>query len=446
VSKFKRAILSLSIVAALLFITSCAAVPGFKIEIISIKTTSTGTLQGVAVTFRATFDNADSYIWDFGDGGTGSGQVAIHTYSQEGIFTVRLEIIDGSRSFVFSEVVEINANLAAPAPSLLPRAYVLNVGDNAVGVLDTDSNVNLGITIPVGNVNTGGSLAIPYMAISPDGRRAYVVSPANNNNFVSVLDLTTNTNLVTNIPVGNNPRCIAVNPSGTRAYVCNFDDDDISVLDLTTNTNLNTDIPVNNQPSSIAVNPSGTRAYVTNTGGRFSVNGGESVSVLNLITNTNLNTDISYAAPGANPVPRHATSIALSPNGNRAYVPISTGSDALKVIVLDLVTNTNLTSIPIPDVGFDIAVSPDGTRAYVTSGGLSDVYVLDLVSNLTLSTIPVSGGGTHPNGIAVSADGTRAYVAITPTSAVAVLDLTTNTNLNIDIPVGDKPYTIVLNP
>ncbi|PYN80408.1 MAG: hypothetical protein DMD97_03510, partial [Candidatus Rokuibacteriota bacterium] len=47
---------------------------------------------------------------------------------------------------------------------------------------------------------------------------------------VSVIDAATNTVIVT-VSVGRQPYGVAVNPAGTRAYVANFGDGTVSVID-----------------------------------------------------------------------------------------------------------------------------------------------------------------------------------------------------------------------
>ena len=93
-------------------LTSCTAIPLFEIDIIEIVDSPLGTFGGATVTLRATFDNADSYSWDFGDGAVGAGQVVVHTYSTEGTFKVRLEITTGSRTLVGTKDIVIRLGSA----------------------------------------------------------------------------------------------------------------------------------------------------------------------------------------------------------------------------------------------------------------------------------------------------------------------------------------------
>ena len=85
---------------------------------------------------------------------------------------------------------------------------------------------------------------------------------------MSVIDTTTN-QVVATIPVGDNPRAVAVTPDSTRAYVANAGSqaglDTVSVIDTNTNTAIGSPITVGDNPQGIAITPNGLRAYVANT-------------------------------------------------------------------------------------------------------------------------------------------------------------------------------------
>jgi YVTN family beta-propeller protein len=80
------------------------------------------------------------------------------------------------------------------------------------------------------------------------------------------------------ITVGSLPTSVAVNPTGTFAYVTNFYDGTVSVIDLSSNTVTDTLVlePLSG-PVGVAVNPVGTFAYVSQT---YS----DSVYVFDLVT------------------------------------------------------------------------------------------------------------------------------------------------------------------
>jgi YVTN family beta-propeller protein len=113
------------------------------------------------------------------------------------------------------------------------HVYVTN-GFNAVSVIATATNTVVA-TIPVG-IDPNG------VAVSPDGKHAYVANQGSNS--VSVIDTATNT-VVAMITVGSGyaggrpgsgPNAIAVTPDGKHAYVANYLSNNVSVIDTATNT------------------------------------------------------------------------------------------------------------------------------------------------------------------------------------------------------------------
>src|SRR5262245_49048691 len=104
---------------------------------------------------------------------------------------------------------------------------------------------------------------------------AYVTNPGAGT--ISVIDTATNT-VVATVPVGGAPRWVAITPDGTRAYVTNVGA--VSVIDTATNTVVAT-VPVGNSPQGVAITPDGTRAYVT-----IGIGLGGAVSVIDTATNS----------------------------------------------------------------------------------------------------------------------------------------------------------------
>ena len=79
-----------------------------------------------------------------------------------------------------------------------------------------------------------------------------------------MIDTATNT-VVATVPVGTNPIGVAITPDGKHAYVTNFTSNNVSVIDTATNTVVAT-VPVGNNPVGVAVTPDGKHAYVANSG------------------------------------------------------------------------------------------------------------------------------------------------------------------------------------
>ena len=251
--------------------------------------------------------------------------------------------------------------------------------------------------------------------------RAYVTNYSGNT--VSVISTTTNA-LVATVPVGVNPRAVAVNQAGTRAYVTNEGGSNVSVIDTATNTVAAT-VSVGSFPGSVAVNPAGTRAYVL----RFNFG----VSVIDTTTNTVVATI---------PVSPNPNYVAVNPSGTRAYVLVSSGGSTGSMVVIDTATNTILTTVPVGPGPQALTFNPSGTRAYVSTGNDNRVSVVDTATNAVLTTVAV---GSVPIGVAINAAGNRVYVANSGSNNVSVIDTATNTVL-ATVAVGSNPYNVSINP
>lgn len=84
-------------------------------------TSSANTTVGQSVSFDATGTadpdgNIASYSWDFGDGSTGTGVIATHSYSIPGTYTVKLTTTDNSGSTA-SSTSQVTISNAPPSPS-----------------------------------------------------------------------------------------------------------------------------------------------------------------------------------------------------------------------------------------------------------------------------------------------------------------------------------------
>ncbi len=172
------------------------------------------------------------------------------------------------------------------------RAFIMNQGDNTVSVINVQTNaldvVPAGATNPI-SVGSVGSA--PLWADFATTRNELVVANAGNGTTpgsVSIINiplcnataLPTNPNcdptnpadatgfgqVLATVPVGVNPRMVAVLSDGTRAYVVNQADSTVSVVNLTTNTvSATIPVPATIHPNFISViagTPTG-KVYVT---------------------------------------------------------------------------------------------------------------------------------------------------------------------------------------
>lgn len=288
-------------------------------------------------------------------------------------------------------------------------AYVANVSDNTVSVINTSTNAVVK-TISVGTR--------PFaVAVDQAGKNAYVT------NFGSgtVSVISTSTNAVTaTIPVQNQPEGVAIAPNGKTAYVANGGSSSVSVINTGTK-KVTATITVQNTPAGMALPSSGAFLYVVN-------DGSSSVSVISTLTNSVVATV---------PVGGFPATVAISPDQTTAYVTNQTSNS---VSVIRTADNTVVNTINIPTGGpYGAAVSPDGHWLYVVSSGA--VTVLDM-STLTISATIPTGAGTYGL-VAFSQDSASAYVTETGTNSVYVIS-TANKTVSKTITVGTSPTGVAL--
>ena len=211
-----------------------------------------------------------------------------------------------------------------------------------------------------------------------------------------------------------NPGGIAVSPDGKRAYVALNVANTLGVIDLTTSpAALTAQIPVGNAPNSVVVH--GNFAYVSNEGGRpanasdftnysdgtrivadpkdaFALTG--TVSVVDLAAGKEIKTiDVGMHPAG------------MTVSGSTLYVA-NAYSDSLSIVDLntDKVTRTIALSVPIAGGVFgsnpnSVAVTDDG-RAYVALGEANAVAVVNLQGRDAHPVVGYIPTAYFPTGIA----------------------------------------------
>ena len=188
-------------------------------------------------------------------------------------------------------------------------------------------NAKTGALTSTGMISVGGFAV--SVAVHPSGKFAYA---ANGNNTpglagnVSMYTINATTGALTSIgtvAAGTifgepNPIAMAVDPTGSFAYVANSGSNDVSMYSINTTTGILTPVGLivaGTTPLSVAVDPTGKFAYVTNSGSN-------DVSMYTINATTGALTSIGTIAAGSTP-----TSIAIHPSGKFAYVTNSASND-----------------------------------------------------------------------------------------------------------------------
>ena len=257
------------------------------------------------------------------------------------------------------------------------------------------------VAIVLSVVFTGSAQAVPEPL-------AYVANRFSDT--VSVINTSTDTVIAT-VPTGPRPVDLAATPDGTRVYVPGSSG--IDVIDTATNSS-STANPFFTG-FNVAITPDGRRAYLT------SSSGGASIKVLDIHDTVppspTYHTQLAGFLTGTD-----ALHLAIAPDGKRAYV---TGPESGVVVVVDtdpasMTYNTVLDTITVLGAK-NIAITPNGDQAYV-SVTPDTLAVIDTASNAVTANIAVGFG---PGALAITPQGTKAYVLCQ--SVVTVIDVATNT-------------------
>jgi YVTN family beta-propeller protein/parallel beta-helix repeat protein len=291
-------------------------------------------------------------------------------------------------------------------------AYVVNTEDNSVSVIslippyDVITHITEGFNLPM------------KVDINPSGTRAYVTNYLSND--VAVIDIDPNSptvnQVINRIPVGINPIGIAVTPDGLHVLVANFTSNDISVIDVDPRSGSYNQVVANKRTENgnrdIDINPDGTLAVVTS---------GVDLLIINLNPNDTKYDLYDIVVRNSGTEPRREADI--TPDGTLVFVTTESGN----IIVFDIFPFSPYFGEVVANKtterrSSDLELDPDGVFLYVTN--TDD----DLVS---VYEIGYTYGASY---MGVTAPGQQVVVADIILTLVA------------EIPVGDEPYGIAIDP
>jgi serine/threonine-protein kinase len=216
------------------------------------------------------------------------------------------------------------------------------------------------------------------------------------------------------IPVGADPREVAVSADGKRAYVVNGGSDSVSIVDVA-NAAVSSTVRVAADPQHVVVDAAGrlwVSSFQGNTVSRIDPDG----------TGTVVAT-LPFDLP---------TGLATTPDGRHVLVTDNVSGRAL--VTVDADTGRVVARQPgaFVDVATDCAVGRDGRFGYLSDGEHDRLVVVDLRAGTTVERIGVGG---RPEDVMVAPDGKHLYVLDVLEPAVAEIDVATD-EVTATLPLG----------
>ncbi len=275
-----------------------------------------------------------------------------------------------------------------------------------------------------------------FLAISPDGARAFAVDSTSNT--VSILDVQSRS-VVAEIAVGARPVTAAPSPDGHLLYVACSWANAVDVVDLRQGKVVRS-LPVGDEPYGLAPSADGRRLSVVG-----SLSG--TVSILDLASGDVLSTT---------PVGDQPRFVAATARGDRLVVANGL-SRSLSVIDATTGRETERRDLGRTSILRQVAVTRDGRWAFVASVVSHDetfslqmergwihsngVTAVDLATPGHRATILLDrlfAGAANPTGIALSADETRLYVTLSGVHELAIVDVAGLTRLAAAATTAEK--------
>jgi YVTN family beta-propeller protein len=212
---------------------------------------------------------------------------------------------------------------------------------------------------------------------------------------------------------------VALNPSGTTAYVVEQFGNAVRVLDLTSNT-ITASIPLSNSGFNIIVAPNGQRAYVSTADGRLYV----------IATLTNSLIDSMAVGPAAN-------GFAFSPDGDILY---ASSRDAGTITAFRTSDDTRLVTFSVGGRPQRLVVAPDGLRLYAANED-SGLTVVDLGDGTLLPRVNPLGSGY---GLGLTPDGAQLYLTDPLSGRLAIIDRASLGTVAI-LALGGEPRNVAFD-
>jgi 6-phosphogluconolactonase (cycloisomerase 2 family) len=343
----------------------------------------------------------------------------------------------------------------AQSAGAVQSVYVTNAADSTVSQLTVGLDGSLSAKSPA----TLGVGTQPWrMAVSPDGLNLYVANfgtTAFDQDSVSQFDIDPSTGALTaktpaTVNVDQEPSGLAVSPDGSSLYVVSQDQSqasgkidqfDISSGNGTISPKTPASITVGKAPRQIAVSPEGNYAYLTITG-----TGSPAIQQLTVDSNGKLALNGTQTTVGANP-----DEISVSSDGSSVYVQALNGGGIDQYdATAGVLTAKSPLIVTTTSTPYNLALHPDGATAYVmsSSGAVNQFAIDPNDGSLNALTPPTASCCSAASGTV--AIGRMYYASSYSNDAVYLMPVDPNTDLLSDsgtpVIVGDGANGIVATP
>ncbi len=348
----------------------------------------------------------------------------------------------------FDEIGEaFNQYLDKASPSACPETEHLVNGDFEQW-LRVGEKLGVPTAIPL-----GGSVSPTMVAISPDGRLAYIGS----DDVMQLVDVACNTVLDETFDISGVPNALVFHPAGGHAYLLGLDR--LQVIDTDTQKTLGGTLSLKDGAKALALSPDGGRLYVTeyflnSTSPRGAVRAIDTARLEQaIIKGVPILADVTIGEPIDLGFEREPTALAVSPDGSRLFITIvkHDASDGGEIRIFETASLQQLgAAIPVGREPSAIALTPDGKRALVANAGSNTVSLIDTKTLTPAGSVNLNHS---PVAIAIAPDGTKAYVASGDGNSGSIIDLAKRSvagTIDVDAPQtaialtpqGDRIYVI----
>lgn len=368
-----------------------------------INTSDTSILSKIVLPGHAVGEYQNSAIKRITTGTDGS-TIYVSDYSSDAVYVIN------ATSGAITATVRVGNSPSGMALSG-DRLYVTSKGSGGLAVINTTS---------LETTNVSCTLSPRYVAILPDGRKAYVTN--GDIGTVSVLNMDT-MSIVSTIDAGGITNKLTASPDGKRVYVADTRNDRILLIDTASDT-VTGYWSLGLTPTDVVASPDGSLVYVVHT------REGADISYLSVIDAA------TGKALSTSQLGKFAGSLAVSPDNKKLYVCLW---ESDTVLVIDSSSGRITSRITARGSPEDVKVSPDGRLFYVACPDGDGVSVFFTEGDTYIASI---AGSAHPGHIALTPDGST--LCASGREGVVLIDLK-NWTVTKELPVSDTAG-VAINP